>query len=104
MRIFVVLLAILTLTSCGGRGSPAVSGDISAACMAAGRSAANPALCSCIQAVGNQTLRPGDQSRVASFFLDPERAQQVRASDSRADESFWDRYRNFVDTSRAVCG
>jgi hypothetical protein len=57
MRILLATAAVLTLTSCGGGR---VSGDIGKACMDAGRAAANPALCSCIQQVANQSLSRAD--------------------------------------------
>lgn len=89
------------LAACGGGG---VSGPIGSACIEADRSAATPALCSCIQAVANQTLTGSEQRQAARFFDDPDRAQEVRTSDRPSDDAFWDRYRAFADTARVTCG
>jgi hypothetical protein len=88
------------LGGCGG----GVSGDIGRACMASGRDAASPQLCSCVQGAANQTLSASDQRRASRFFDDPDRAQQTRTSDSSRDEAFWLRYRAFADTAEALCG
>lgn len=101
MRFAWALVAVLALGSCGGGG---VTGPIGSSCMASGRSAANPALCSCIQGVANQMLSSGDQSRAAAFFEDPDKAQETRTSDNPSTERFWERYRQFADTASAVCG
>lgn len=103
MRSILAIVAILTLSSCGGGGGR-VTGDIGTACMAAGRSSANPALCGCVQQVANQTLSGQEQSRAAEFFAEPDRAQEIRTSDRPADERFWARYRAFADSARALCG
>lgn len=109
MRRVIILSALVILTSCAGGNRAGVgstrsaSGEISRACLAADRSAANPALCGCVQAAANQTLRGSDMSRAASFFGDPDRAQAARTADSSSTEAFWQRYRTFVDQSRAMC-
>ncbi len=102
MRNFLITSAVLVLASCGG-GAPRASGDISRACLAADRSAANSRLCSCVQAAADQTLRPADRSRVAGFFEDPERAHAMRISDTPSAEAFWDRFQNFIETAEAIC-
>jgi hypothetical protein len=101
MRRVSLLLAIALLAACGGGG---VSGEIGQACMAAGREAASPSLCSCIQRVANQSLSGSDQRKAATFFEDPQRAQDTRTSDNNRDEAFWDRYRAFADRAEATCG
>ena len=95
----VALGAFWVLGGCGG----GVSGEIGQACMAGGRDAANPRLCSCVQGVANQTLSGSDQRRAASFFDDPDRAEAARFSDRPADDAFWERYRAFADTAEAIC-
>lgn len=100
MRNVLVLLAGLTLAACGG----GASGDIGRACVRADRDAANPALCSCIQRVANQSLSTADQRRAAEFFANPDKAEQVRRSDATRDDQFWDRYRAFASRAEAVCG
>ncbi len=76
---------------------------IERACNASDRPASRP-LCSCIGQVAEQTLSGADQRRAAKFFRDPAEAQKVRASDSRANEAFWERYSNFGSAAAAYCG
>ena len=102
MRYFLMAGALASVAACGG-GGRVVSGDISSACMAADRRDASPALCSCIQQVANQSLSGGDQARAATFFANPQLAQDTRQSDSFRDERFWDRYRAFTDLAEQVC-
>ncbi len=102
MRVFFVLGAVAAVAACGG-GSPTVRGQISEACMDGGRSAASPALCSCIQQVANQSLSGRDQSRAAVFFDDPQLAQDTRQSDNSRDEAFWLRYKSFTELSTQIC-
>ena len=99
-RFIFAALAVLTLTSCGGSR---VSGDVGKACMSAGRSQANPELCSCVQRAANVTLRGSDQARAAEFFADPQKAQDMRQSDNSGHEAFWLRYKAFVSTAEAIC-
>ena len=102
MRYILLAGAVAAAAACGG-GAPAVTGDISNACIAANRSAASPALCSCVQQVANQTLSASDQSRAASFFANPQLAQDTRQSDNIRDELFWGRYRSFTDLATQIC-
>jgi len=106
MRWILAAAALVALTSCGSSGSRVIgsaSGPIGSACVAAGRSSASGALCSCVQAAANQTLGASDQARAAEFFADPEKAQSTRMSDSSVTEAFWERYRNFVSMAEAMC-
>lgn len=103
MRAVFAILVVLALASCGG-GGRGVSGDVAKACIAGGRDAANRSLCSCVQQVANQSLSASDQRRAATFFDDPDTAQQVRQSDRSSDEAFWTRYRAFADRAEASCG
>ena len=91
----VALGALWVLGGCGG----GVSGEICQACMAGGRDAANPRVCSCIQGVANRSLSGADQRRAARFFSNPDEAQQVRAS----RDPFWDRYEAFATQAEATC-
>ncbi len=81
----------------------ASAGTIERACLNSDRRGADRAVCGCIQQVADMTLRDGDQRRAAKFFSDPDRAQEVRASDRDADNAFWDRYKNFSTTAEAYC-
>lgn len=95
---FLLLTALVILTACGPRGA------IRSACLDAGRKAANPALCACVQGAANGTLSRGEQKRAAKFFADPERAQDTRRRDDRASEAFWARYKRFSDRAARQCG
>ena len=50
------------------------------------------------------TLSMSDQKLAASFFDDPHRAQEIRQSDSRRHERFWERYESFGQTAENFCG
>ncbi len=95
-----LILGCLTLASCGVGGN----GVLETACRDAGRPNASAALCSCVQGVADQTLSGPDQRRAATFFANPDLAQQTRQADGRATEAFWDRYRAFADAARQSCG
>lgn len=84
--------------------APAAAGTIQQACISSGRTAANYALCGCIQNVANQTLSRSEQRKAASFFSDPHRAQEIRQSDRASDERFWTRYRQFGSVAQNACG
>ncbi len=99
MRIILALTALVLLAACSG----GVTGEVGRACMDAGRQAANPALCSCVQRAASQTLSPADQRRAARFFADPQRAQDTRQSPRASDREFWQRYRAFVARAEAIC-
>ena len=103
MRYFLMAGALASVAACGG-GGRVVSGDISAACMAADRRDASPALCSCIQQVANQSLSGGDQARAATFFANPQLAQDTRQSDDSRKEAFWKRYKIFGELAADACG
>lgn len=99
MRPIFVLIAIAALSACG----PRVTGEVGKACISADRAAANARLCNCVQQAANQTLNGRDQVRAATFFADPQLAQDTRQSDNRSAEAFWDRYKSFADTARRLC-
>ncbi|SHE38284.1 hypothetical protein SAMN05444339_101218 [Loktanella atrilutea] len=99
MRILFLGLALVTLNSCGA----GVRGEMGKACMASGRSAANSALCSCVQRTANATLTRRDQRLASSFFEDPQKAQDIRQSDTSSHEEFWKRYRQFTGQAERSC-
>ncbi|RYH02261.1 arginine transporter [Salipiger sp. IMCC34102] len=99
MKYAFLALTILALNSCG----IGVRGEVGKACMASGRSAANPALCSCVQQTANQNLSRRDQKLAASFFEDPQKAQDIRQSDNPGNEAFWLRYKEFSNRAQRVC-
>ncbi len=100
MRKFFAIAGLFILAACGGAR---VSGDIGKACMAAGRSAANPSLCSCVQQAANQSLSASDQRRASAFFEDPQKAQDTRQSDNPSSEAFWRRYKDFTARAELMC-
>jgi hypothetical protein len=98
-----VLRAGIAVLSVMVMADVAQAGPISSACNQSSRSAASPSLCSCIQRVADQTLRGGDQRRVATFFRDPDKAQLVRMSKKSGDDAFWERYVRFGQQAEASC-
>ena len=99
MRIFIAPVAFIFLNSCGA----GVNGDVGKACMAAGRSAANSALCSCVQQSANHTLSGRDQKLAATFFEEPQKAQDVRQASGPVNNAFWDRYKIFTRQAEMSC-
>jgi hypothetical protein len=104
MRRIGLALALAALWGLGACGGGRVSGEVGRACVAAGRSAASPQLCSCVQGVADQTLSASEQRLAAQFFEDPDLAQRTRTSNDPRTERFWERYRAFADYAAAVCG
>ena len=85
--------------------SPAYAmGPIEKACLKAGRAGTSRELCGCIQDVANATLTRTEVRRAAKFFNDPHMAQELRQSDRRSDEAFWERYKLFGETAETYCG
>ncbi|MBF9034051.1 hypothetical protein HKCCE2091_07350 [Rhodobacterales bacterium HKCCE2091] len=80
-----------------------MANPVQQACVSSGRSAATPEMCACIGAAASMTLSSSDLRRAASFFEDPHRAQEVRMSDNRRDEQFWDRYLAFGEIAASMC-
>ena len=76
---------------------------IERACLKSEREAASRILCSCIQGAADQTLTGRDQRTGATFFDNPQAAQDMRMSDRSSHEAFWDRWRNFGETAEALC-
>ena len=81
----------------------ASAGPIETACNRSDRQAASRSMCDCIGQVADSTLRGGDQKRVASFFKDPDRAQDVKMSKRDSDDAFWERYQEFTAQAEAYC-
>jgi hypothetical protein len=105
---WVAAVALGFLVGCGGGGGGSRSADstgpIARACNASDREAANRQSCACIQRVASASLSSADQRRGARFFGNPDRAQSVRLSDTRADDAFWERWTAFGERAAATCG
>lgn len=99
-RAFITFSVLTLLAACGA----SVNGELAKACIAADRAAANPRLCSCVQRVANQSLSTSDQALAATFFEEPQLAQDTRQSDNRGSEAFWKRYRAFTNSASSQCG
>ena len=84
-------------------GAAMAGGPIERACMKSDRQAANRQLCGCIQDVADDMLRGSDQRRAATFFKDPDKAQNVWLSKSKSDDEFWKRYKAFGAEAQSVC-
>lgn len=93
----------LALILAVGTGAGAVAGPIEKACLKSPRDAASSSLCGCIQDAADLVLSSKDQSLAAKFFSDPHKAQEIRQSDRRSHETFWERYKAFGETAEAYC-
>lgn len=108
-----VVIAFVTLsflTACGGssdRASGSVArsaaGPIASACLSAGRKGASRARCGCVQAVANASLSASEQRKGATFFFDPQRAQDVRQSGTTLNSAFWERWKAFGARAAKQC-
>lgn len=94
---------LLATALIAGSVTAASAGPIERACNQSARAGGNRALCGCIQQAADRTLTSRDQTRAAGFFTDPHEAQEVRQSDRRSDEEFWQRYKHFGATAEAYC-
>jgi len=79
------------------------AGPIEQACRKSDRSA-SAQTCSCIQKVANVTLSNADQRKVARFIKEPEKSQDMKRSDTRRDEAFWERFEGFTANVSRQCG
>ena len=98
-----MIKAALAAISVSFVASAVHAGPISSACLKSERRAANPTLCGCIQQVADVTLQGADQRRAATFFRNPDKAQEVFLSRKRADDAFWLRYKAFSARAEQSC-
>lgn len=98
MRPLILAAALAALST------PVVAGPIERACLQSDRPGVSRGVCGCIQKAADVTLSRRDQRQAARFFRDPHRAQEVRQSDRRSDEAFWQRYKRFGATAAGSCG
>ncbi|MEM1360719.1 MAG: hypothetical protein AAGF94_03260 [Pseudomonadota bacterium] len=101
-RCFLLSVLMLSIASVFLTG-PAEAKRIQQACMQSDRNAASSSRCNCIQRVADQVLTAPDQRLAASFFRDPDRAQEVKMSDNHRHEQFWDRYKIFGQNASKIC-
>lgn len=99
----IALVAALAVVTPVLTAAPADARQIERACIQSDRRAASRSLCTCIQGVADQLLTSSEQRLAASFFADPHRAQEVRMSDRRRDETFWKRYKQFGSVASQRC-
>ncbi|MDU8942880.1 hypothetical protein [Ovoidimarina sediminis] len=81
---------------------PLQADTIRNACLTAPK-AGDVNICTCIQAAADRTLSKQDQKLAASFFRDPDRSEEIRRSDTRRHDTFWERYQAFGRMAEAFC-
>lgn len=96
-------LLLATLVVIGTAAQLPAAGILERACLGSSSQAANRAVCGCIQQAANLTLSGSDQRVASDFFKNPDKAQQIRQSDRRSHEAFWQRYKQFGATAQAYC-
>jgi hypothetical protein len=93
-------LAALVLMGVTGAVS---AGPVERACVASVRAKGNSSLCGCVQKVADVTLSGADQVMVAQFFLNPDKAEEVRMKSTVSANAFWDRYTVFGEQAQMAC-
>ncbi|MEE9429200.1 MAG: hypothetical protein V3V25_13740 [Paracoccaceae bacterium] len=97
-------LITISLTVVIGLSGPVNAQSIEKACLRSDRQTKSRKLCGCIQEAANLTLSTKDQKLAATFYTDPQKAQDLRQSNSRSHERFWDRYKDYAEVARTFCG
>lgn len=97
-------LVIAVALASSALATPAsASGLIERACLGSDRPAASRVLCGCLQSVADAVLSPSQQQRGATFFADPHKSQDAKASDHPADNAFWERWEYFAEIAVQHC-
>ena len=79
------------------------TGPIYSACLGAGRKGATQQRCGCVQWVADRQLTRAQQRRGAGYFNAQHELQEVRQSDKRTDDEFWDAWRQFGQAAGDTC-
>jgi len=87
----------------GMAAGTAQAGPIKRACLKADRAAASRELCTCIERVARPMFSRSQERRIAKFFAEPHLSQELRQSDRRSDEKFWQQYQAWGAAARAQC-
>ncbi len=98
-RLGIMVVALGVGLAAGG----AEAGPIKRACLKADRAAASRELCTCIERVARPMFSSSQKRRIAKFFAKPDLSQELRQSDRRSDEKFWEQYQAWGDAARARC-
>lgn len=96
-------LVLLAMLATSLPAPPADAGVVERACRTSDRGARDAATCSCIDRLARQELTRSQRRKVARFFDDPHRAQEVRQSDRASDRAFWERYKAFGARVEQAC-
>lgn len=94
---------ILALLFVFGLTGVSFAQSIENACLRSDRDAKSMKICRCIQQAANMTLTSQDQKLAASFYGDPQKAQDMRQSSSRSHEKFWNRYKEYAKVAGTFC-
>jgi hypothetical protein len=79
------------------------TGPIYSACLDAGRNGATQKRCGCVQWVADRQLTRAQQNRGAGYFSAQHDLQEVRQSDGRNDEEFWEAWSAFGQSAGNIC-
>lgn len=94
---------LLTVGFMAGLSDIASAQAIERACLSSDREAKSRLLCGCLQQAANLTLATPDQKLAASFYKDPQKAQDIRQSNNRSHERFWNRYKDYAEVATTFC-
>lgn len=97
MKIIIILGIILSVQPAFAKGT------IERACNKIERKAATPRTCNCLQYVANVKLSRSEQHKVAKFFKNPDLVQKLKLSNSRTNQKFWQRYKEFGSFASKTC-
>ena len=96
-------LLFVAAMSAGLSAGMAEAGAIKRACLKADRAAASRELCTCIERVARPMFTASQKRRIVRFFAEPHLSQELRQSDRRSDERFWEQYQAWGAAVRSRC-